>query len=54
VVATVTYAYTGKTDASEAALFRLIAHLIGLAILAAWFGYFRTSQRVKATYGSNL
>ena len=54
VVAAVSYAYAGETRTAEGALLRLIAYLIGLAILVAWLGYFHSSKRVKATYGSNL
>ena len=54
MAAVVMYAHGNQTNAGEAAIFRLIAYLVGLVILAAWIAYFRSSKRVKATYGSNL
>jgi len=33
---------------------RFVVALVRLGVLAAWFSYFRTSKRVKATYGANL
>jgi hypothetical protein len=53
-VAAVSYAYAGETGVVGGAMIRLIAYLVGLAILVAWLAYFQNSKRVKATYGSNL
>jgi zinc-ribbon domain len=36
------------------ALGRPIFRVLKLAILAAWYAYFRSSRRVRSTYGSNL
>ena len=34
--------------------FILVTSLLGIGITIAWIGYFRYSERVKATFGSNL
>jgi hypothetical protein len=54
VVVAVTDPYVGQTEDMEGFVFQLIGYLLSLATLGLWVGYFHTSKRVKATYGSNL